>query len=83
MTGKSTISRVETWLLEGGKMRRPTSRERISVSAYLEQQRPGVEYTVYERVTAIISDSLGAIPVWQKVKFTIASSKAAKAYSPA
>jgi hypothetical protein len=79
MNSEGTIFRVETWLLENGKMRRPTSKETMSVSAYLKQQRPGIEYTVYERVTEIISNTLGEIPVWQKVKFNVMPSKVAHA----
>ncbi len=68
MSDDRTFLRMETWLLQDDKMHRPTSREVLSVGAFLEQQTMGVDYAVFKWIKGTHSDELGDTSPWQKVR---------------
>jgi hypothetical protein len=79
MNDGQTLLRMETWLLQDNKMRRPTSRDVLSVGAFLEQQTTGVDYAVFKWIKGTHSDELGDTSPWQKVKpNALGSGKTAK-----
>ncbi len=60
--------RVETWLLDDGKLRRPRSNEELSYEEFLKQREPEVAYVVYRSQKGSYSNSRGGRPPWRRVK---------------
>jgi len=58
---------LETWLKQGDMMHHAGNRNPISTEDFKAQQRPNVEYVVYERVEGTYSNGQGGRPAWRKV----------------
>ena len=62
---RTFVRRVETWLQEDGRLRRPLSKEKLSKQDFEEQRHRDVEYVIFRRVKGTYSDGKGGRPRWE------------------
>ena len=60
--------RVETWLLDDGKLHRARSNKELTYEEFLKQRKPEVAYVVYRSQKGTFSDSKGGRAPWSRVE---------------
>ena len=69
MTGiGGTTWRVETWLLDDGKLHRARSNRELTLEEFEEQRDSQVAYVVYHRQRGSYSNSRGGRPRWRRIR---------------
>jgi hypothetical protein len=66
--GYGATWRVETWLLDQGKLHRARSNDELTYEEFEEQRDPQVAYVVYRRQRGSYSNSSGGRPRWRRIK---------------
>jgi hypothetical protein len=60
--------RVETWLLDDGKLRRARTNDELTFEEFEKRREPEVAYVVYRSQKGTYSNSRAGRPRWRRVK---------------